>query len=217
MRKCTDEQAGRLLHDYELGLLSESDKQRFELHLYECEYCLAEVRDFSDVVHILSRDPEARSIIGEMGDVSHHPSGERTTRWTTPLLRTLLAAAILLAVAVPTYLYFQERAENSVQTLHFSQTRSGGSDVVYLSRGGELRVDFAVSEALRGESLDIRVIRVGADTLTKIPRFSDVSDEGTGSITLPLSSFQEGHYILSISPSGDTTGSQTTQYMFRVK
>ena len=101
MRKCTDEQAGRLLHDYELGLLSESDKQRFELHLYECEYCLAEVRDFSDVVHILSRDPEARSIIGEMGDVSHHPSGERTTRWTTPLLRTLLAAAILAALTKP--------------------------------------------------------------------------------------------------------------------
>jgi hypothetical protein len=36
---CKDEDIGKLIGSYELGFLSEDEKQRFEGHLLDCEYC----------------------------------------------------------------------------------------------------------------------------------------------------------------------------------
>ena len=40
MSECINPKVGQLLFAYELGALPEEEVEKFELHLFECEYCL---------------------------------------------------------------------------------------------------------------------------------------------------------------------------------
>ena len=60
--RCTNENLGRLLHQYELGMLGEEDRRAFEIHLYECDTCFAEVQDLWEESRLLRQDAEARLI-----------------------------------------------------------------------------------------------------------------------------------------------------------
>ena len=53
MNHCTDKNQGRLLHAYELGLLSEREREQFELHLYECEDCFSRASKLEGAVEAL--------------------------------------------------------------------------------------------------------------------------------------------------------------------
>jgi len=53
-KACTDNNIGLMLHAYELNLLSESDKDIFESHLLECEYCYQQIKQFAPLGIVLS-------------------------------------------------------------------------------------------------------------------------------------------------------------------
>ena len=63
---CTDKRFQKMLHLYELNLLSETDRQQFEEHLFECDHCFDAVSRFADVTRHLSRSPRVRKAIEEM-------------------------------------------------------------------------------------------------------------------------------------------------------
>ena len=62
---CSNPEAGKLLHAYELGVLSTSDVDQFETHLLDCEYCFAEIRQFVDEAELLkSNEAVVREVAG---------------------------------------------------------------------------------------------------------------------------------------------------------
>ncbi len=216
MSKCTDDNLGRLQHDYELGLLSDEDKAQFELHLYDCEHCLEQIRDFADASHILAEDPEARSIIQSLG--AEGESGERikSKGKISPFVKLLLVAALVVVVAVPSVRYFQGDEEAITQTLEFLPTRTAGSDVVYLDRGGTVELRFFIKETHRANT-SVKLESIEGVMIKEIDDYTDISTDGFGTLLIPISEFADGHYILMISTTDAPDTVRDTQYMFRVK
>lgn len=66
MSNCTDRKIGRLLHHYELGLLSDEDRRRFEMHLLECDICFEDVRQFRQQALLMKNDNEVKYTINEI-------------------------------------------------------------------------------------------------------------------------------------------------------
>jgi len=214
MSGCNDKELGRLLHDYELGLLSDEDAHRFEMHLYDCDYCLAQVRDFMDVSRILSDDPDARAMIES---IAGSTKPEKHKRHFSPFLRILIAAVLFVVIAVPVYRYaIHDKLRADVQTLDLMPTRAGGGDVIYLEQGGNVDISFFVNSSFQGHA-DIVITDLAGDTAWYKHNFADINGRGLGEITLPVSSFSEGHYIFILRPVNDTIQAAEVQYMFRVK
>ncbi len=62
MENCTDEKAGALRIQYELGQLNDADRERFEEHLLDCDFCF---RELSDEVSWMAALLEKRAEIRE--------------------------------------------------------------------------------------------------------------------------------------------------------
>lgn len=216
MDGCTNKNLGRMLHDYELGLLSAEDRERFELHLYECDYCTALARDFIDSARIMRHDPEAKAIIEDLAGQASGSSVGRTRKDPFPFTKMLIGAVVMLVLAVPTYLlWLQPQGTDVIQTLELLPIRSGGSDVIYSNKGGDVKIIFFISESFAGKA-DLLISSVAGDTVVNKPGFSDFNDKGLGSITFPVSMVSDGNYTLTIRPDPET-GVEERVYMFRVR
>jgi anti-sigma factor RsiW len=55
MSKCVDPKLEKMLHHYELGLLSDEDREAFELHLLDCEHCFGRVKKFQATAKLRGR------------------------------------------------------------------------------------------------------------------------------------------------------------------
>ena len=53
--ECIDHSTGNLIAQYELGLLDTEDRDRFEDHLMDCEFCRSEIEQMMPIAHILKR------------------------------------------------------------------------------------------------------------------------------------------------------------------
>jgi hypothetical protein len=214
MSGCIDKEQEQLLHDYELGLLSDEDNCRFEMHLYECDYCLAQVREFMDVSRILARDPDARAMVDKVAGESE---SKKERKKHSPYLRLLIAAVLIVIVIVPIYRYgIYEEPTDVLQTLELLPARTGGSDIIYLKKGGNVAISFYVVDEFQGTA-NLMISKVDGDTMLSLEDFSDFNELGLGTITIPVTDFSEGHYMLIIEPLGDSTTVHDIRYMFRVK
>ena len=106
--KCRDPRIGKMLHNYEMGLLSEAEETEFELHLYSCEYCLKRVGEFEATARHLKFDPVVRAEIEKLAAENvravEHPSffkrlttGTRL-RWSAPVKISLVTIAVLIVI-----------------------------------------------------------------------------------------------------------------------
>jgi len=209
--KCVDRSIGQLLHDYELGFLSDEARQRFELHLYDCDHCLKECRSFADVSQLISDDSEARELISRL-------VAKDSPKKTAPsILKFLLAAALMCVLAIPTYWYgFRDEKVGTFQTLELLPSRAGGSNIIYFADGGDVRINFHTQSNTR-DTVDLLISNINGDTVLFDPGFSDFNEWGLGTIELPVDMFAEGHYSLLLSFPTDSTDVHHVQYMFRVK
>jgi tetratricopeptide (TPR) repeat protein len=87
MKRCTNKDIQRLLYGYELGILSDEERERVEVHLFECEICFNQVEQFKPAVRLIKRDADVREVMRN----SDRP--DRRPFWSRPIVRTSLAAA----------------------------------------------------------------------------------------------------------------------------
>jgi hypothetical protein len=169
-----------------------------------------------DVSRIMIHDSDAKHLVESLtGEEEKRDAAERKA-WT-PSTKLLIAAAIVLVLAVPVYRFWlQPEHAAVVQTLELLPTRTTGSDVVYLEKGGEVEITFFAGEELR-TSADIVIAEFEGDTVLVRPEFSDFNEQGLGTLTLPVSEFSLGHFVLVVNPIVGDTVSQEIHYMFRVK
>ena len=76
--RCTDKKLGRLLLLYEFDKLSDEDRQKFEFHVMECDFCFQNIHSLAPVVSLMKEEGElalqqfekVEELGGGIGDVS---------------------------------------------------------------------------------------------------------------------------------------------------
>jgi len=108
MSRCIDEKIGKMLYAYELGILSDEDKQAMELHLIECEYCSKRANSFGDAARIIRHDKEFHEFVNSLAkrdevDVGaeesvfgHKKDVKRRWVWALPLAAVVLLVLVLV-------------------------------------------------------------------------------------------------------------------------
>ena len=70
MKKC--------FHAYELGFLSESEKEKLELHMMDCEHCFQQVQQLQKAADLLRNDSEVRGTYTGMSEKSEETASPKT-------------------------------------------------------------------------------------------------------------------------------------------
>ncbi|MDH4156906.1 MAG: zf-HC2 domain-containing protein, partial [candidate division Zixibacteria bacterium] len=103
MSECTDKQLGRLLHAWELGMLSPSDQDALEAHLIDCPYCQKEARHLLRASELLRDDPALKPFLkdlsGRVTDIKR-PQADKTVETSRRTRLTYLWRAAAVAAVV---------------------------------------------------------------------------------------------------------------------
>jgi len=167
MKDCTDSRLEKLLHHYELGLLSEEDHLAVELHLYECEHCFARVEKFERAARLIRHDSAVRTSVNRLaGDLDagrvtvaeeDDRAGGHKTWWT--FLPPILAAAAVLLILLVTDWQIEIRptqeavaVENRLAVMYF-QNLANEQDTLRL---GEITANLLITDL--SESHYIQVV-----------------------------------------------------------
>ncbi len=164
MAGCTDNRFEKQIHLYELDLLSNADREQFELHVLECDHCFAAVEQFKNVSRHLLHSPKVRELAresNEQRDSSDHddqqPKAVPQRNWGRIIRNTLAAAAVLaLLVLRPWYLELYDIEEvraagNRLVIMCFENLAEQGDP----DRRGEI-----ISSLLITDLSDSRYVRV---------------------------------------------------------
>jgi len=101
MSDCIDKILGEKLYAWELGLLSDSENDEFEIHLIECEHCRLKAEKYSAGFSQIKYDQRFREIIKRIEDDSETSLVKKTPKkkndfWPRFVPAIALTAAVLL-------------------------------------------------------------------------------------------------------------------------
>lgn len=217
MSRCTDPIYHDMLHAWELGMLSDDDRRRFELHLLQCDACAGEAGQFLQPSRLLRNDPDFRPSANEVSfDL---PAGKvKTSTVRRNVTRVLLAFAAVLILAVPVYRWMRAPGDESapVQQLKLVPTRGSGEDIVRRDQGGSLEIRFYVEGASAALPYRVKVSTQHGLPVYTNDKFSDFSNSGTGVLVLQVDDLDTGLYALTVCPANDSLNVLQT-YNFRVQ
>jgi len=109
MSECSDRRFQDKLMAYELGVLSDQERQELELHLLQCEDCFREVRNFQPAARLMRNNRELQRKFAAMLSDSTVAEQEitprvsaKTSRWRVPAswFPLSLTAAVVLIVLI---------------------------------------------------------------------------------------------------------------------
>jgi hypothetical protein len=207
MGQCVDPKYAEMIHAFELGLLSEADRQQFEQHLFVCESCFEEVRDFLPASKLMRYDKSIRQ-----DSIALRSSVTWFTR-----LRVLAVAAVLVLALVPIY-YFRlsdRDSSDAVQKLDFFPFRSNGAPVLYLDQGGLAEIRFTLDSANPQTVCRVVISSRAGDEIFREDGYRGFDSAGVGIIQVPVTDFKKGFYSLTVAePTGSLPVSRR-EYNFR--
>jgi hypothetical protein len=232
MSECTDIDIGKLLHGYEIGILSEGDSEKFERHLMECDHCFAEFEGLQDETELLSTSSKVERALAARLSENLPTESSRQSIWTylwpkAPLLlRPAVLVATLLVLLVPSYLgllmlpgYIGLRSPDIqpvIQTVECSPGRTFGGKVFHRNISDYGILVFRVEGARPGKEYHVRVQSDSGDVLYDAPRFKAFDDREKGTLRLSISDMDVGRYRLQIAePEPDST-STSVEFNFRI-
>lgn len=104
---CKDQDIGKLIGSYELGLLSEEEQRRFEDHLLDCEYCFQSLYRTVPITNLIREKRLAPNEDIELGDAEEeesypeHPSRSRLVSvFQRPWVLAAAGVSVVLLIAV---------------------------------------------------------------------------------------------------------------------
>jgi len=101
---CKDQDIGKLIGGYELGLLTDEEKQQFENHLLECDYCFQSLYEMAPIANLIREEKLAPSQKVKIHDVEEKvPIKFHQKRWA-------FAAAIVLVVMISAFIFVKLRS-----------------------------------------------------------------------------------------------------------
>ena len=135
MGECTDKRFQQMLHPYELGILPPDQAEAFELHLYECDACVENVRQFKEASLVIRHDLDVREAVklavgadetadsSLVADRATVPGWARVRRVAIPTM-VLTAAAVIVLILWPWHIEVSplkeaEAVENRLAIMYF--------------------------------------------------------------------------------------------------
>lgn len=226
MNVCTNIATGKLLHAYEHGMLAVTDVERFEAHVMECEFCLAELQELRDIILLMKHDQDCVDVIAVAESVTESRANlwlrVRNALWPDRVSFVLRPVfLILIAVAMSPFalrglLTKQTGVEQPSQiNLTSIGMRSGtprGVPSVEIGKEQFLIINVSVEEANSASSLTWNLTseqagQVVTDELVKL------DENSTAALLVPTALLRAGFYTLTIS----ATDSASTSSLLHAK
>lgn len=231
MAECTDKRYGDLLHAYELNLLPDEERQRFEVHLLECHSCFERVKDMESVSQLLNQDQDVRRVVkvlaanagtepesAERKDDDKAGSGKHAGKGN--FKRYLLAAALTICIALPGYYYLSRTGpeQEVTQEMILLPMRGTTSRELSLQMGGQAEIRFVLEHAVQDHPYVVTIASsdLVSDTVYANREFDGFNENGMGTIRLPITQFESGFYKLTISDP-TVSAEPIREYRFTVK
>jgi len=206
--ECIDKKFEKQLYAYELGMLTEEEAQEVERHLYACEDCFNQAREFRNVVRLLHQSDRVRS------QIRSDATGRRITKMT----RLLIAAVAVVALAFPAYrLLFESTSTPTVQSLYLVPFRDNSATVLDLNEGGTAEIRFVIEGANVTDTHSVVISRRNGPTVYSDDAFAGFNQFGQGTVSLPVNRFDKGYYVLTVFDSKGKDTLTLAAYPFRVE
>lgn len=223
--KCTDPDAGQLLHAYELGALPDNDTERFEIHLIRCACCYESIVQFDTQASLLRLDADVLS----QAKRALHQIVPSVTMWQRArsllwpeapmLLRPAVSFLLVVLLAYPAYLGFMGNntgAIREVQSIGLYPVRSSAAAELSASSGTDALVSFVFRGADPAKSYEVVVTAQNGTILMSDDFFSGFDEYNTGRLLIPAHLLRPGTYKLTITDPDADTSADTREYSFTV-
>jgi hypothetical protein len=226
MPECTDKMTGTLLHSYELGLLSEPERTRFELHLVECKHCLDELQSFETASRLLVSNGDVGAVLEQtlQGDAVPGSLLRRVWRRLWPqgpvVFKPAILYALLLALLLPAFYGLQGPRELGFQefqqVIELTPTRSASVATLRKSVGDLGIITFNFRGLEQAESYHLSIQSEDGTVVYDNPEYGSAGEYGRGSLMLPVSELEPGRYELSIENAQSQRAPTRRVHYFRV-
>ncbi|MBD3233825.1 MAG: hypothetical protein GF315_08890 [candidate division Zixibacteria bacterium] len=224
MKECNDPSIGQLLHAFELGVLTEKERESFELHLAQCEYCFEKFMQFQEVTLQIRAGEEAREIVSDMAFPSAPSILSRIRAWLLELIPRLKSPKLLLAqmiLILAIYAGFTNWLGTGVQqTLYLMPERGSVGNILMLDDGGKAEIIFDMSKANRQKQYLIGVFSPDDEIVISNVDYSlntEFRGRIIGKVRIPVNVLMPGNYILRVSNENAAYDSALYEYEFMVK
>ncbi len=223
---CKDSKMHSMLHAYELGMLSGGEKDEFEAHLLECEFCFAHIKEFMPRGAILVASPEIKRLLGSVVGERQSTESRRRKIWELiwpqrlpVLLRPAILIGLLVLIIYPAYVGIFDRPGDKVTSVAEIGLWQARSKMAYAVEEGDAVVLSFVcpdGESIRGYSV------VLTNPLGKViyadEEFQGVDKYRVGRLLLPRKVVSPGEYILVVRSLGDVQGNLSSlEYSFEIQ
>jgi hypothetical protein len=221
---CIDRKLGDLLSAYELGLLSESDTERFEQHLIGCEYCYTRLKEAAGISDLLLNSPRVKSETekyAQTGSDSSVRNRLKTIFWPDiPLpLRPAITLTLLILLIYPAYLGLNGKNQGDirrVQSITLITKRSVDLPQLDISSGRDGLISFVYRDAKPDQFYIIGIESGEGRVLFTDSEFDGFDEFGVGSILLPFRTMRPGLYLLVIQPATTDSKIPPEEYPFKI-
>ncbi len=224
MKECNDPSIGQLLHAFELGILNDKERESFELHLAQCEYCFEKFMQFQEVTLQIRVDEEAQEIVSDMVSPPTPPIRSRIRVWLFELIPRLKSPKLVLAqmiLIVAIYAGFTNWLGTGVQqTLYLMPERGAAGNILLLDKGEKAKIIFDMSKSNPQKQYLIGVFSPDDEIVVSNIDYSlntEFQGRIIGSVRIPVDNFAPGNYILRVSHENAAYDSTLYEYEFAVK
>ncbi len=220
---CTNDKLGRLLHAYEIEVLDEFLTEAVEIHLLECEHCLARIQKFSSIANLMVNDSKTIEEI-DLLDQQDKGMNLREVWWRklySPNLPVfirpvflLAACVILVSILLVNQVAFKTLEMGPVQEINLLQFRTNDSNIITSNNEKHITIAFTYPDYNAKMTCSVTLENENHDTVYVSADFTSFDIYKTGRLLLPISDDTYGSYRLIINNNTDT--SRAAEYTFSI-
>ena len=221
---CHDPTLGRLLPEYELGLLSSEQVELFEQHLMVCDHCFTQVEQFAPAAAHLRTKPY-RNVVAKAGAEPEKVSLLRrisTWMWPRggPWLKPAVALVIIVLLLPFAWEGYRDDGGSSVTVgtaveIALIRTRSESPPTIEVPQQSDLVVRFGFDPVTADQPLKVQLSGPGGRLLFTGEDFQ-LDAQLTGRLTVPSKQVTAGAYLLVIRDPSHTGPLAVDSLSFRV-
>jgi hypothetical protein len=228
MSECIDPRIGQLLYAYELGALPEEDVEKFELHLFECEYCLNELNASENMSRLLRMDQQIMKIteteLQKQGRAE--PFLARLWKLLWPrgnlILKPALAYLLILLLLTPAYHGIVKRDTQKVrvasQSIELIPPIRGEAEMKVIDKklGEQANIAFYFDGARVGAQYKVIIESPDGRIIYKNDSFHAFDKNHIGRLNLFTSLFEPGIYKIKLSAFNQDSLLEPQEYLFEI-
>ncbi|MEZ5359726.1 MAG: zf-HC2 domain-containing protein [Candidatus Zixiibacteriota bacterium] len=222
MASCHDPQIGALLHLYELGNLTEKERDEFEVHLLKCHYCFEKVEAFKTEAELMRNSGDIRDIL-LVPETTETESGFWKSLWPKKplLLKPGFGLLLVLLLIFPSIIGIYSLLDNhqgirQIQMVSITSSRAANNKVFYKSQGTEGVINLAVGGLSGEKSYIVEIRRCNSDKALYSYEGIVFNELGMGQLYLPLAEMPVGDYTLVVI-NGANDSKDKLSYTFSIK